>query len=81
MLQLSVIKEVVEPTAWVSPVVVMPKADGSVRICVDYSKLNRALNTERFQLTLAEEIFAKLRGAKSFTVLNAASEFWQIPIT
>ena len=29
---------------------------------------------------MAEEIFAKLRGAKFFTVLNAASVFWQIPI-
>ena len=57
------------------------KKDGSVRICVDYTKLNRAVKRERFQLPLSEEIFAKLRGAKFFTVLDAASGFWQIPIT
>ena len=81
MLQLNVIKEVVEPTDCVRPMVVIPKADGSVRIYVDYTKLNQALKRERFELTLAEKIFAKVRGAKFFTVLNAASGFWQIPIT
>ena len=81
MLQLNVIKEVVQLTAWVSPMVVVPKKDGSVRICVDYTKLNRSVKRERFQLPLAEDIFAKLRGAKFFTILDAASGFWQIPLT
>ena len=81
MLQLNVIKEVVDPTAWVSPMVVVPKKDGSVRICVDYTKLNRSVKRERFQLPLAEDIFAKLCGAKFFTILDAASGFWQIPLT
>ena len=40
MMRLGVVKEVVEPTEWVSPMVVIPKKDGSVRICVDYTKLN-----------------------------------------
>ena len=61
--------------------VVVPKKDGSVRICVDYTKLNRSVKRERFQLQLAEDIFAKLRGAKFFTILDAASGFWQIPLT
>ena len=56
------------------------KKYGSVRICVYYTKLNRVVKRERFQLPLAEEIFAKLRGAKFFTVFDAASGFWQIPI-
>jgi transposase InsO family protein len=81
MMQLGVIKEVTEPTSWVSPMVIVPKKDGSVRICVDFTKLNQSVQREQFQLPLAEEIFANLHGAKYFTTLDAASGFWQIPLT
>ena len=53
MLQLGVVKEVVELTEWVSPMVVIPKKDVSVHICMDYTKLKEH---ERYQLPLAEEI-------------------------
>lgn len=81
MLQLGVITEVTEPTSWVSPMVIVPKKNDSVRICVDYTKLNQSVQRERFQLPLAGEIFAKLHGAKFFTTLDAATGFWQIPLT
>ena len=80
MMRLGVVKEVVEPTEWASPMVVIPKKDGSVRICVDYTKLNKSVERERYQLHVAEEIFAKLSGARFFTILDAASGFWQIPL-
>ena len=38
MLQLDVIEPVDEPTEWCSPIVVVPKAIGSVRICVDLTQ-------------------------------------------
>lgn len=75
-----VVKEVVEPTEWVSKMVVTPKRDGSVQICVDYTKLNKSVERERYQLPVAEEIFAKLSGARFFTTLDAASGFWQISL-
>ena len=71
-----VVKEAVEPTEWVSPMVVVPKKGASVRICVDYSKLNKSVERERYQLPLAEEIFTKLSRARFFTTLHAASGFW-----
>ena len=36
------------------------KKNGTVRICLDYTRLNRSIQRERFQLPLAEEMFAKL---------------------
>jgi len=41
-----VIKQVVEPTDWCAPMVVVPKADGEVRICVDLKCLNKAVKRE-----------------------------------
>ena len=80
MVQLGVIQPISEPTEWCSPMVVVPKKNGEVRICVDYTKLNRSIQRERFQLPLADKISAKLKGAQFFTTLDAAAGFWQIPL-
>ena len=60
MIQLGVI-HCSEPMEWCSHMVVVPKKNGEVRICVDYTKLNRSIQRERFQLPLADDIFAKLK--------------------
>lgn len=80
MVEFGVIREVNEPTSWCSPMVVVPKKDQSVRICVDYTRLNEDIQRERYQLPLAEEIFSRLSGATYFTTPDAASGFWQIPL-
>ena len=77
---LGVLEEVTEPTEWTSPMVVVPKHNGDVRICVDYSHLNQSVNRKHYQLPTAEEIFAKLREVKYFTTLDASSRFWQVPL-
>jgi hypothetical protein len=61
--------------------VVDPKKNGTVRICVDYTKLNRSVQRERYQFPRAEEIFVKLKGAKRYATLDAAAGFCQIPLT
>ena len=50
-------------------------------MCVDLSELNKAIKQERFQIPVAEEIFARMKGAVFFTVLDATSGFWQIPLS
>ena len=40
---LGVITPVDEPTEWCSPMVVVPKDNGNVRICVDLTRLNVAV--------------------------------------
>lgn len=77
MYSLGVIEQEDAPTDWVSPMVVVPKKDGSVRICVDYTRLNQSVKREHYQLPTAD---AKLRGAKYFSTLDACSGFWQVPL-
>ena len=81
MLTAGIIEEVVQPTPWVSPMVPVLKKDGKVRICVDYTELNKSVDRERFQLPVADDVFAKMSGAQYFTTLDAASGFWQIPLS
>lgn len=80
MVEQDVIVKVTEPTDWVSPMVPVPKKDGTVRVCVDLKELNKAAKKEQFQIPVAEELFAKLENAKYFTKLDAEAGFWQIPL-
>ncbi|XP_063233695.1 uncharacterized protein LOC134537322 [Bacillus rossius redtenbacheri] len=81
MVHEGVITSVEEPTEWCAPMVVVPKKDGSVRICVDFTQLNRFILRERLQLPSVEESLAQLQDAKWFSVLDASSGFWQIPLS
>ena len=61
--------------------VVVPKKNGSVRICVDLKPLNSSVLREIHPLPTVEDILAQLSGAKVFSKLDANSGFWQIPLT
>ena len=50
MEKLGVIQKVEDPTEWCAGTVVVPKADGQVRICVDLTKLNESIRRKRHLL-------------------------------
>ena len=81
MEKLGVIARIQEPTEWCSGMVVVPKPNGQVRICVDLTKLNQSVCRERYPLPAVEQILAQLSGANVFTKLDANSGFWQMPLT
>ena len=70
-----------EPTDWCSGMVVVPKANGKVRICVDLTKLNQNVKRERHMLPSVKDTMAQLKDAHVFTKLDTNSGFWQIPLT
>lgn len=51
-----------------------------IRICVDLKKLNKAAKREKFILPTIDDILPKIAHAKVFSLLDAASGFWQIPL-
>lgn len=80
MERLGVIRKIEKPTPWCAGMVVTPKANGAVRICVDLTRLNEKVCRERYQMPSVEESLAQVQGAKIFTKLDANSGFWQIPL-
>ncbi|KAL1952678.1 hypothetical protein VTO42DRAFT_4462 [Malbranchea cinnamomea] len=52
------------------PVLFAPKADGSLRLCVDYRGLNLLMIKNRYLLPLIDEILNRLQGAQFFTKLD-----------
>ena len=81
MEQLGVIQKVDTPTEWCAGMVVVPKGNNKVCICVDLTKLNKSMCRERHILPSVEQILAQLQGAKVFTKLDANSRFWQIKLS
>ncbi|UYV77008.1 hypothetical protein LAZ67_14002803 [Cordylochernes scorpioides] len=50
------------------------------RICMDPRELNKYVQRERYILPTAETIFSELKGATVFSVFDASSAFWQVPL-
>ena len=80
MEKMGVIRKVQEPTEWCSGIVVVPKSNDRVRICVDLTKLNENVCRERHILPSVEETLAQLGDAKVFSKLDANSGFWQVKL-
>ena len=80
MENLGVISRVDEPTPWCAGMVVVPKPNGAVRICVDLKLLNESVLREVHPIPKVDETLAQLAGAAVFSKLDANSGFWQIPL-
>lgn len=58
--------------------VVVPKTNGWVRICIDLTKLNEDVYRERHPLPGVDQTLAQIAGARVFSKLDANLGFWQI---
>lgn len=75
-----VITLITEPINWVAPIVVVHKPNGSIMLCIDYSKLNKFVKCEYYPLPPVEETLAILAGAVYFSKLDANCGFYQIEL-
>ena len=66
MESLGVISKVDIPTPWCAGMVVVPKKDKTVRICVDLKPLNTNVLRETHPLPKVDDALAQLAGVKSF---------------
>lgn len=72
-------KDIIEsPTPpYASPVVLVPKKNyPKARLCMDYSRRERAIHPEAYPLPNIQEILELLAGAAVFTTLNVSSGYW-----
>lgn len=78
LLHQGVIEPVNEPAKWISPVVVVPKGDNDVRICVDMRRANEAVERENYPLPTFEDFLPHLAKAKVFSRLDVRNAFHQV---
>lgn len=81
MVGMGVITPVKEATDWQSALVTVVKKSGDLRVCIDPTALNKSIKRRNFVIPTAEQLFAKMKGASVFSVIDASSGFWQIPLS
>ena len=74
--------DIIEPSCspWSSPIVPIRKKDGSIRLCVDYRKLNSVTKADRFPMPNLNDLVFSLHGMKLFTTLDLVKGYYQIPL-
>ncbi|XP_033114412.1 uncharacterized protein K02A2.6-like [Anneissia japonica] len=64
---------------WATPIVVVPKSDGTVRICGDYSvTINKFIDDEVYNLPSSDDLYAELAGKRVFTKLDLSHAYAQL---
>lgn len=76
LLDAGIIRESESPFS--SPIVVVRKKNGDVRLCVDYRRLNLQTIKDAYALPNLEESFCALSGSRWFSVMDLKSGFYQI---
>ena len=81
MVRDGVIAPVTEPTDWCHPMVTPPKSDGTPRICVDMSMLNRSVRRPFYPPRAPKDAVAAVSSkARFFTKVDAAQGYHQIEL-
>lgn len=60
--------------------IIVPKKDGSKRLCVDYRRINSKIIRDRFPMPLIEDQLDQLQTGTIFTTLDLANGFHHVPI-
>ena len=80
LLKEDIIEEVPSgPTEWVSPLVVVPKPDGDIRVCVDMRRAKEAIKRERHPIPTIE-VLHHLNGSTVFSKLDLKWGFHQVEL-
>lgn len=73
--------EISDPTGWVPTMVVTKKKDkDELRVCINPRDVNTAIKRPHYPMKTVEDIAAQIGRATVFSVLDAKSLFWQIPL-
>ena len=65
---------------WGSPVLLVEKKDGSLRMVVDYRGLNEVTIKNKYPLPMINDLFDRLQGAKVFSKIDLRSGYHQLKI-
>ena len=75
-----IIEQVTGPTPWVSPLVIVDKPNGDIRLCINMCKPNEALRRTHHSYPTSEAILQDLNGSKVFSKIDLKECYHQIEL-
>ena len=75
-------KGIIEPSKspWAAPIILVPKKDGTTRLCVDYRKLNAVTLGDPYPLPHVKDLINDIGKAKYITSLDLTKGYHQVPM-
>ncbi|RVW22320.1 Retrovirus-related Pol polyprotein from transposon 17.6 [Vitis vinifera] len=65
---------------WGAPVLFVKKKDGTLRLCIDYRKLNRVIVKNKYPLPRIDDLFDQLKCAKYFSKIDLRTGYHQLRV-
>jgi len=75
-------RNLIEPShfAWSSNAVIVRKANNSLRFCCDSRRINNLTVKDAYPLPRIDTCLESMGGAQWFSILDANSAYWQVPL-
>ena len=78
---LDIIEPVNKPSTWISPIVVVPKANNKeIRICVDMREANKAIKRQRHVMPTIDDVMFELHDTKYFSKIDLKNAYHQLEL-
>lgn len=77
---MDIIEPLEGPTSWVSPVVVVPKANEEIRLCVDVRRANEAIIKERHPIATVDDVLHSLNQSTVFSKSDLQWGYHQVEL-
>ena len=75
--------DITEPSnsEWSSPCILVPKPDGTYRLCTDFRKVNSVTKTDSYPIPRIDDCIDKIGSAKFVSKFDLLKGYWQVPLT
>ena len=60
---------------WGAPVLFVKKKDGTLRLCIDFRKMNKVIVTNKYPLPRIDDLFDQLKDARIFSKIDLRSGY------
>ena len=81
LLDLGIIEPVEGPAPWVNPVVIVPKNNEEIRLCIDMRQANQAIMRRRYPMPAVDEVLHTMNGSKVFSKLDLKWGYDQLELS
>ncbi|XP_037776712.1 uncharacterized protein LOC119573573 [Penaeus monodon] len=71
----------ISDSEWASPCLVVPKADGGLRLCTDYRKINKVTRSDSFPLPRLDDVIDGIGRARFVTKIDLLKGYYQVELT